>query len=84
MNKYYQTQGKILERRKVQTNKKDIRYLLNKQLSLPPADLPDIFESHGIVRKKLRNELRLFMQGERQVEKYHEAGINWWDYCGGA
>ena len=21
-------------------------------------------------------------QGERQVEKYREAGINWWDYCG--
>lgn len=22
------------------------------------------------------------MQGERQVEKYRDAGINWWDYCG--
>ena len=22
------------------------------------------------------------MQGERNVEKYREAGINWWDYCG--
>jgi thymidylate synthase len=22
------------------------------------------------------------MSGERQVEKYREAGINWWDYCG--
>mgnify|MGYP002544110189 FL=1 len=22
------------------------------------------------------------MQGERNVEKYHEAGITWWDYCG--
>ena len=30
MNKYYQTLGKILERGKVQTNKKgNIRYLLN-------------------------------------------------------
>lgn len=83
MNKYYQTLGKILERGKVQTNKKgNIRYLLNEQLSLSPADLLDIFESHGIARKKLRNELQLFMQGERQVEKYREAGINWWDYCG--
>lgn len=22
------------------------------------------------------------MQGERDVEKYREAGITWWDYCG--
>ena len=22
------------------------------------------------------------MQGERNIEKYREAGINWWDYCG--
>ena len=22
------------------------------------------------------------MQGERQVEKYRDVGINWWDYCG--
>lgn len=49
---------------------------------MSPADLLDIFESHGIARKKLRNELHLFMQGERQMEKYCEAGINWWDYCG--
>ena len=56
--------------------------MLNEQLSLSPADLLDIFESHGIARKKLKNELQLFMQGERQVEKYREVGINWWDYCG--
>lgn len=83
MNKYYQILDKILEQGKIQTNKKgNIRYLLNEQLSLSPADLLDIFESHGIARKKLKNELQLFMQGERQVEKYREAGINWWDYCG--
>lgn len=68
---------------KEQTNKKgNIRYLLNQQLSLSPADLLDIFESHGIARKKLKNELQLFMQGERSVERYREIGINWWDYCG--
>jgi len=83
MNKYYQILGKILERGKVQTNRKgNIRYLINEQLSLSPADLLDIFESHSIARKKLKNELQLFMQGERQVGKYREAGINWWDYCG--
>lgn len=49
---------------------------------LTPADLLDIFESHGIARKKLRAELSLFIQGERDVEKYREAGITWWDYCG--
>lgn len=83
MNKYYQILGKVLEYGKTQTNKKgNIRYLLNEQLSLTPADLLDIFESHGIARKKLKNELQLFMKGERQVERYREAGINWWDYCG--
>ena len=57
MNKYYQILGKVLEKGKTQTNKKgNIRYLLNEQLSLTPADLLDIFESHGIARKKLKNE----------------------------
>lgn len=83
MNKYYQILDKILKQGKTQTNKKgNIRYLLNQQLSLSPADLLDIFESHGIARKKLKNELQLFMQGERNVERYRDAGINWWDYCG--
>ena len=74
---------KVLQSNKTQTNKKGrIRYLLNEQITLTPADLLDIFESHNIARKKLKNELRLFMDGERNVEKYREAGINWWDYCG--
>lgn len=83
MNKYYQMLEKILNSDKTQQNKKGgIRYLLNEHITLTPADLLDIFESHGIARKKLRNELSLFMEGERNVEKYREAGINWWDYCG--
>ena len=83
MNKYYQILGRVVENGKTQTNKKgSIRYLLNEQLSLTPADLLDIFESHGIARKKLKNELQLFMQGERNVERYRDVGINWWDYCG--
>ncbi len=83
MNKYHQILGRILDSGKTQTNKKgDIRYLLNEALSLTPADLLDIFEGHGIARKKLKSELQLFMQGERNVEKYRDVGINWWDYCG--
>ena len=82
-NKYYAMLAKILEKGKQQKNKKgNIIYLLNQQLSLSPADLLDIFEGHNIARKKLRNELQLFMQGERNVERYREVGINWWDYCG--
>lgn len=82
-NKYHQMLRKILEHGKRQTNRKgNIIYLLNEQLSLTPADLLEIFEAHGIARKKLRSELRLFMDGERSVEKYREAGISWWDYCG--
>lgn len=83
MNKYYQILGKVMRSGKTQTNKKgNIIYLLNEQLSLTPADLLDIFESHGIARKKLKSELQLFMQGERNVERYRDVGINWWDYCG--
>ncbi len=83
MNKYYQILDKILQTGKTQTNKKGcIKYLLNERLMLTPADLLDIFESHGMARKKLKEELKLFMQGIRDVEKYKEAGITWWDYCG--
>ena len=83
MNKYHQILHKVLAEGKTQTNKKgNIRYLLNEQLMLTPANLLDIFEGHGIARKKLRSELQLFMQGERNVERYRDAGINWWDYCG--
>ena len=83
MNKYYQVLDKILATGKTQSNRKgNIQYLLNEVLVLTPADLLDIFEGHNIARKKLRSELQLFMQGERNVEKYREAGINWWDYCG--
>ena len=82
-NKYHQILRRILDSGKRQSNRKgNIVYLINEQLSLTPADLLDIFEGHGIARKKLRSELKLFMSGERSVEKYREAGINWWDYCG--
>ena len=82
-NKYHQILSKILDTGKVQQNKKgSIRYLLDERLCLTPSDLLDIFETHGIARKKLRAELSLFMQGERSVERYREAGITWWDYCG--
>ena len=67
---------RILDEGRRQSNRKgNIIYLLNQQLSLTPADLLDIFEGHGIASK-------LFMSGERSVEKYREAGIHWWDYCG--
>lgn len=83
MNKYHQLLHRIIASGKEQENKKGgIRYLLNESLVLTPSDLLDIFEGHGIARKKLRAELRLFMEGERNVEKYRQEGITWWDYCG--
>lgn len=81
MNKYHAILTQILQDGKIQQNKKGaIKYLLNQQLSLTPGDLLDIFEGHNLARKKLRNELDLFTHGERNVEKYREAGISWWDY----
>ena len=82
-NKYHTILEKILSEGKYQSNRKgNIRYLLNQCLTLTPSDLLEIFEGHGIARKKLKDELRLFMQGERNIERYREAGIAWWDYCG--
>ena len=82
-NKYYTILEKILEKGKIQENKKGgIKYLLNEKLELKPCDLLDIFEGHGIARNKLKTELELFQSGERLTEKYRERGIAWWDYCG--
>ena len=83
MNKYHEMLNKILTEGKNQTNKKgNIRYLLNESMVLTPADLLEIFEGHPIARCKLKSELQLFMEGERMTERYREAGITWWDYCG--
>ena len=55
MNKYHQLLGRIITSGNEQENKKgSIRYLLNERLELTPGDLLDIFEDHGIARKKLR------------------------------
>ncbi|WP_417289597.1 thymidylate synthase [Corallibacter sp.] len=83
MNKYHKQLQRILKKGKVQENKKgNITYLLNQALHLKPSDLLEIFEGHGIARNKLKSELELFQNGERLTEKYREAGITWWDYCG--
>ena len=76
MNKYYQILGKVLSSGKMQSNKKgNIRYLLNEQLTLLPADLLDIFEGHTIARKKLKNELQLFMSATwKNTEKSASTG----------
>ena len=83
MNKYHLTLKEILKKGSIQTNKKgNIKYLLNKHLDLQPIDLLEILEGHAVPRNKLKNELDLFMKGERSTEKYREIGVNWWDYCG--
>lgn len=83
MNKYHKILDKILLSGRVQNNKKgNIKYLINQSLALKPIDLLEIFEGHGIARNKLKNELQLFIQGERLTERYRDIGVNWWDYCG--
>jgi thymidylate synthase len=83
MNKYHKILNKILSEGKTQVNKKgSIKCLTNQMIVLKPFDLLEIFEGHGIPRNKLKNELDLFIQGERLTEKYREIGVNWWDYCG--
>ena len=83
MNKYHEILQKIIAKGKVQSNKKgSITYLLNQALELKPIDLLELFESHGLAKKKLKDELQLFMQGERSTEAYRGIGVAWWDYCG--
>lgn len=82
MNKYYSILQKIISKGKQQEGQKGtILYLLNKKIHLKPSDLLELFEGHAIARKKLKDELQLFMQGERLTERYREKGVNWWDYC---
>lgn len=83
MNKYHKTLKKILDKGREQENKKGkIKYLINQKLELKPIDLLEILEGHQVARNKLRNELGLFMKGERNVEEYRKIGVAWWDYCG--
>ncbi|MBP4140149.1 thymidylate synthase [Flavobacterium geliluteum] len=83
MNKYHQMLNKILVKGKVQQNKKGSNtFLLNQALELKPIDLLELFEGHAVAKKKLKDELQLFMAGERSTEAYREIGVSWWDYCG--
>ena len=83
MNKYHQMLSKILEKGKYQTNKKGSNvFLLNQTLVLKPIHLLELFEGHAVAKKKLKDELQLFMAGERSTEAYREIGVSWWDYCG--
>lgn len=83
MNKYHEILTKIVKRGKIQKNKKgQINYLLNQTLELKPIDLLELFEGHPLVKKKLKEELSLFMSGERMTEAYRNIGVSWWDYCG--
>ena len=81
-NKYYQVLAEIIEKGKTQKNKKGgITYLINKELTLSPGEMMNIFEEHPIAKKKLKDELALFMQGETAVDAYRHIGVQWWDYC---
>ena len=83
MNKYHKILEKILTKGKMQDNKKGAnKYLMNQRVDLKPVDLLELFEGHTIAKKKLKDELGLFMKGERLTERYRDIGVSWWDYCG--
>ena len=70
MNIYYKMLDKVMSEGRMQTNKKgSIRYLTNEVLHMEPADLLDIFETHGIARKKLKTELKMFEAGIEMKKK---------------
>jgi thymidylate synthase len=79
MNKYHDILDKIITKGKHQENKKGkIIDLKNQVLELKPIDLLDIFEGHAVAKKKLKDELTLFMADERSTEAYREIGVSWW------
>lgn len=83
MNKYHEILSKVIAKGKDQSNKKgSIKYLLNQKLELKPIDLLELFEGHSLAKKKLKDELNLFMAGERSTQAYRDVGVSWWDYCG--
>jgi thymidylate synthase len=83
MNRYHSILNEILTEGKKQSNKKgEILYLLNYVLELKPVHLLDLFEGYQLAKKKLKDELQLFIKGERNTEAYRQAGVTWWDYCG--
>jgi len=82
MNKYQKLLKGILDSGKFQQNKKgNILFKLNEKLSLNKNDLAELFSSHRIAKKKLANELSLYLNGETSVGEYKKQGIKWWDYC---
>jgi len=82
MNKYYKTLKNILQYGRLQVNKKgDIKFLINQQVSMDVNELNTIFSEHLIAKAKLKDELFLYFQGETEIKRYNEMGINWWDYC---
>jgi thymidylate synthase len=82
MNKYYKTLEKILNKGKIQTNKKgNIIYLINETLSMTKKDLLKIFQDHPIAKSKLEKEIELYFNGITEIKEYNKEGIFWWDYC---
>lgn len=81
-NKYYQILEKILESGSTQTNKKGgITFLTDEHHVFTTEQLLEIFEQHPIAKKKLSEELQLFMNGVEDVEAYNKVGVQWWNYC---
>lgn len=80
--KYYRLLDRIIDDGFYQANKKGASYyLINERLDMSEAELLHFFSAHPIAKSKLEKELDLYMQGETDIQKYNEAGINWWDYC---
>lgn len=82
MNKYHKLLKNIITNGKTQSNKKgDIKYLINQTLSMDNDELIDLFNTHPIAKKKLQDELELYLNGITDVFEYSNKNIMWWDYC---
>ena len=83
MNKYFELLEKILLQGNKQSNKKgNSIYLLNQTLSLNKKELDTIFSEYKVAKRKLKDELELYLNGENRVAEYNKKGIYWWNYIG--
>lgn len=81
-NKYYKLLNKIVAKGNFQEAKKaNSIFLINQTLSFNEGEIKKLFNTHKVAKIKLDKELQLYMEGETNILKYNENGINWWDYC---
>ena len=83
LNKYHTLLESTLKGQVQEAKKGDSTFKINQTLSLNENEIIDLYggQHKGVAKKLLRDELKLYMDGEIYESKYREKGIKWWEYC---